>query len=364
MSIAIITPRMPPALDGIGDYCYQLWQHWSPGKRPTNFIVLESAQKSREFCPEINIHQIEPDENTLVSTLNNLNVDIVFLQYVGYGYDINGAPFWLVEALDKWLSQNTHRKLVTMFHESIAGGMPWQRVFWFQGKQKQCINKLLHLSSKIATSCQPNKESLLRINAGKPIEIIPIGCSFPVTASPEKNWQQLLIFGKEFARLRAIRLHKNLLKALVDKGLIEKLVLAGQLGQATDQTLALIKQLSPNLPVTTHYNFSSDAIAQEIRESGLSLMHTQSTHLLKSTSFHLAAKLGQVAITIDTGEPEPPFQSERHLLSYKNNLAIERQLADKQQLQTISSQVLDLAYSYLDWEIIAQRWQELFENLQ
>lgn len=364
MSIAVITPRLPPALDGIGDYCYQLWQHWTPDNRPTNFIVLDSARESQEFWPQVNILQTEHNENSLVGTLNSLSVDTVFLQYVGYGYDFNGAPFWLVAALEKWLAQNNNRKLVTMFHESIAGGMPWQRVFWYQGKQKQCINKLLHLSHKIATSCQPNKLSLLRIYNSKPIEIIPLGCSFSVTACKDKNWQQLLVFGKEYARLRAIRLHKHLLKSLVDKGLINKLVLAGQLSSSTDQTLALVKQVSPNLPVSTYYNFPSDAVPQEIQESGLSLMHTQSTHLLKSTSFHLAARLGQIAIAVDAGLPEPPFHSGQHLLAYKHNLTIESAISNKQQLQAMSNQLLEIANSYLAWPAIAHRWQEVLAKLE
>ncbi len=361
MSIAIITPRLPPSMDGLGDYCFQLCKHWPNSDKPLNFIVLDSAEKSREFWTETNIRQIDRNKLSLLNTLESLAVDTVFLQYVGYGYDANGAPSWLKDALEDWLDQSSLHRLVTMFHETWSSGQVWQKVFWYMGKQKQCVKDLMLLSNEMGTSCQVNKHSLDLLGTNKTVNIIPLGSSFDVAPVATKNWQQLLIFGKEYARLRGLTTHKVLISKLIESGLIKRIVLAGQLDSLeNDKSLQIIKEQLPAIEVVTAYNFESNNVPISVIESGLALMHTQSTHMLKSTSFHLAAKLGQVSLSEDSGSADKPFIKGQHYLSYLENTDdILADLANESNLKSISSQVSNLANTYLSWPEIASNWAHL-----
>lgn len=364
MSIAIVTPRLPPSMDGLGDYCYQLCKHWPNADSPLNFIVLDSAEKSREFWTGADIRQIDRNKQSLLNTLASLEVDTVFLQYVGYGYDPNGAPSWLAEALEEWLQQSSLHRLVTMFHETWSSGKIWQRVFWYMGKQKQCVKDLMLLSNEMGTSCQVNKHSLDLLGTNKTVNIIPLGCSFDVVPTTAKNWKQLLIFGKEYARLRGLETHRHLISKLVESGLVERIVLAGQLDSLdNDTSLRILQGQLPAIEVTTAYNFESNNVPQSVVESGLSLMHTQSTHMLKSTSFHLAAKLGHVCLSEDSGPADEPFLNGQHYLSYlKDTDEILADITDKTKLGSISNQLSQLANTYLSWIDIAKRWEALITN--
>lgn len=358
MSIAIITPRLPPSMDGLGDYCYQLCKHWPNPNTPRHFIVLDSAEESRKFWTEINIRQIDRNKPSLLNILDSLEVDTVFLQYVGYGYDANGAPSWLPAALEDWLKKSSLHRLVTMFHETWSSGQVWQKVFWYMGKQKQCVKDLMLLSNEMGTSCQVNKHSLDLLGTNKTVNIIPLGSSFDVAQAATKNWKQLLIFGKEYARLRGLMTHKDLISRLVESGLVERIVLAGQLDSLdNDKSLQIIQKQLPAIEVITAYNFESNNVPLSVIESGLALMHTQSTHMLKSTSFHLAAKLGQVSLSEDSGSADQPFIKGQQYLSYvKNTDDILADLADKSKLESVSSQVSHLANTYLSWPEIARNW--------
>lgn len=350
-------------MDGLADYCYQMWHHWPDGGRPQNFLVLDSADESRMYWPQVDIKQFQPSEAALLAMLKESSASTVFLQYVGYGFDINGCPMWLPTALKRWLDDDTSRRLVIMFHETWSSGMPWQRVFWFMGKQKQCVSKLMSLASNMVTSCRVNRSSLQVLGIDKPIQIIPLGCSFAVDATETKNWKQLLIFGKEYARLRAVQTHTALLRQLIEQQKIERIVLAGQstIGVSDDATAKFIKERLPEIELTTAYNFSSSVVPDSVTGSGLSLMHTQSTHLLKSTSFHLAAKLGQVAIAADHGPADPPFLSGKHYLSYPIDkpgqlLSV---LADPTALHSIAKEIAQIAETYLSWREIAATWHQV-----
>ncbi len=363
MPICVITPRLPPAMDGLGDYCYQMWHHWPNGEKPQGFLVLDSVDESRKHWPQVAIDQFEPSENGLLTRLSKMNVDTVFLQYVGYGFDVNGCPSWLPAALKQWLDGNSGRRLVTMFHETWSSGKPWQKVFWLMGKQKKCVSDLMQLSSAIITSCEVNRQSLLALGVNKPVQIIPLGCSFAVDASAVKNWKQLLIFGKEYARVRGVQTHVELLEQLIKQGAIERIVLSGQC-TGKDLAAEFIRDKLPSLNLTTAYNFASSQVPSSVQESGLSLMHTQSTHLLKSTSFHLAAKLGQVSIAEDSGPADTPFISGKHYLAYpvdKPDILISS--LNDQHLESISHDVSQLASTYLSWREIAATWHQVFESL-
>jgi hypothetical protein len=328
------------------------------------YLVHDGAQASRTVFPEVKIETLETTDSGLLAQLENLQVKTIFLQYVGYGYANDGAPLVLCQSLSKWRNNSADRRLIVMFHEVFSHGMPWQRVFWQVPKQKRSVSTLLDAASTVVTSMQPNANSIHALRPHIPIKIIPIGSSFSASAPSKRNWKQLLIFGKQYARVRALKAHKQLLEQLVSEHLIDTIVLAGECTNVDDDRAEFLLR-SWNLPVkiVTAYNFAANDIADEISTSALSLMHTQSSNLLKSTSFQLAAQLGQVAIARRELEMEPPFRAGRHYLSYTDNDMTDllHCLHDAGRRQQISQTMAQAGKDNLSWQHIAQSWREILQ---
>src|SRR5438105_2547422 len=78
LSLCVIIPRVPPAIDGIGDYCHQLWRALgaepeeragrplsqgaepvAAGESPLNwsFIVMDGGEASRQLFGDTRIAQ-------------------------------------------------------------------------------------------------------------------------------------------------------------------------------------------------------------------------------------------------------------------------------------------------------------------
>src|SRR5258708_7494288 len=91
-SICFITPCLPPAIDGLGDYCRQLWRHW-PSPRPDwRFLVAGGAELSARDWTDVQISQFEKSRSGLLEALSGSQANLAVLQYVGYGYDPTGRP--------------------------------------------------------------------------------------------------------------------------------------------------------------------------------------------------------------------------------------------------------------------------------
>lgn len=364
--VCVITPALPPAIDGLGDYCKQLWSNWPREEQQDeviwHFLVVSEAAESCKHWPEVSIDQFNPDATGLLSALERINADIVLLQYVGYGYESSGRPYWLCEALEAWCASGPNKRLIVMFHETWASGFPWQKVFWQQSGQRRCAARLLSMASPAVTSNQATLRDLESLALSSELITIPLGSSFSLESGLDRLWSQLLIFGKESSRLRAITLHGNLVRSMTAAGLIDSIVLAGQCSsQAGDCGKRLIESWNLAVEVRAEFNFERDKVPSGVTSSGLSLMHTQSTCLLKSTSFQLAAKLGQVPIVIQEEDPGDSVFPGRHYLGYKPGHvdSVLDVLRNPAGLESISANISELGATRLSWTEIAKSWSAL-----
>lgn len=379
-SVCFIAPRLLPAIDGIGDYCRQLWEHY-PGAatqitsdksdtvqpRPRwKFLVTEGALASAECWPEVDIGQFDLSRAGLLSALEAAEPTVVVLQYVGYGYDRNGSPDWLPEALSEWLARrDTPRRLIVMFHETWARGVPWQRAFWQQARQRKCVERLLSLSTIAVTSTEANLRDLRSLAPARALKLIPIGASFPLLPVRPKNWRQWLVFGREATRLRALRMHGYLMEQAARAGAIASIVLAGESTQPTeDASRRILEAWRLPCAVQCAFNFPGHDLPECVLTSGISLMHTQSTYLLKSTSFLLAAGLGQVAITRQEREPGQDLVGGTHYLSYRPGTVgdLVELLKSREPLEIIARQAAGLGATTLSWPQIAASWADLLAS--
>lgn len=326
-----------------------------------HFLVLEGEDASRTFWPEVQITKFAPSARELLSNLERTGADVILLQYVGYGYSPDGSPSWLAEAISDRISLDESARVVVMFHETFSSGQPWQGVFWQMPRQKRCARRLLDLASPAVTSTNVNADSLRELNPNKPITIIPIGSNCRVDEAVPLDFKRLLVFGKEQARLRALKLHEPLIKRIDDSSAINSIVLAGERSAPIDASERFLRSLSLRSEIITAYNFSNEVLPYVVLECGLALMHTQSTHLLKSTAFQLSVQLGQVAVAIDTGNADPPFDAGGHYLSYKKNQLGELTglLSDREILSEISQSAMIQARNHLSWSRIAGLWSKV-----
>lgn len=204
-------PRLPPAVDGVGDYAFnlasQLRQDFAI---ETHFIVGDPAWVGATQIEGFPITQVtRRSAATLLSLLTLLALPrtIVLLHYVNYGYAKRGCPFWLVDGLERWLGLGVNRVLVTMFHEIYASGPPWASSFWLSPVQRNLAVRLAYLSDRCLTSRQGYAKILDELSRGKhaTVTTLPV---FSNIGEPEqvpplaKRDRRLVVFGGRNNRLR------------------------------------------------------------------------------------------------------------------------------------------------------------------
>ena len=100
MKILQIVPKLPPSIDGVGDYAFNLALGLkSYSNIQTEFLVGDSKWKGTKIIngfPVINFNSEKKDD--YLEILNKYS--LVLLQYVGYGYEKRGCPYWLINGIE------------------------------------------------------------------------------------------------------------------------------------------------------------------------------------------------------------------------------------------------------------------------
>jgi hypothetical protein len=201
-NITQIVPRLPPAIDGVGDYAANLAKrlHKNFGYR-THFVIGDSAWKEKEYQDSFSVSRVaERSEGALLSCLRGAS-NTVLLHYVGYGYEKRGCPQWLVDGLELWRHTGGERKLVTMFHEVYAFGPIWTSSFWLAPLQKRLAGRLARLSSHCLTNREEYADFIHRLDSkgGKQVTVLPVfsnvGESDEMPSPLAKRKRRLVVFG-------------------------------------------------------------------------------------------------------------------------------------------------------------------------
>ncbi|MTJ53681.1 glycosyltransferase family 1 protein [Anabaena sp. UHCC 0253] len=212
MNIIQIVPRLPPAIDGVGDYALNLARQLRKDfSIHTHFIVGNSTWKGTAEIEGFTVNQITDNSaNTLLTLLScNDSSSSILLHYVGYGYAQRGCPVWLVEGLQRWKSLYPKSNLVTMFHELYASGYPpWTSSFWLFPLQKSLAARLAQLSDRCVTSKKLYADIITQISQGKHNQVLFLPV-FSTVGEPEKlppdlseRQHRLVIFGGVANRAR------------------------------------------------------------------------------------------------------------------------------------------------------------------
>lgn len=248
MLVLSIVPRLPPAVDGVGDYAlklaHQLFQEFDI---KTHFATSDVTQIAENQADVLAVNQLNAHTAaSLLALLQDSKTTVVLLHYVSYGYAKRGCPTWLIEGLENWKAKNPEVRLVTMFHEVYASGPPWTSAFWLSSLQRNLATRLAKLSDRILTSKQFYAELLCEL-APKHYSQIPVLPIFSTVGEPKRVLQlakrspQLVVFGGRASRLRVYQDSTDILIKVCQTLDIKKVL---DIGPPTGLNLSFIKEVS------------------------------------------------------------------------------------------------------------------------
>jgi glycosyltransferase involved in cell wall biosynthesis len=216
VTIILISNRVPPAVDGVGDYTLRLARAFASAGHAVHIICKVQEVAS---APEgITVHPIvqiwdRSAARPLIRLIMAIQPDWVGLQYVPNAFQKCGLPLALPGLL-RQISQTGVPVWVT-FHEVHVRLHGWSGRL-VGGLQRRVARALCHLAKVCVTSIGFYQQLLAPYHAN--IHLIPIGSNIEpgAVAAPQREaLRQRLFPGLPYVvSTFGIRRHKNLLAAL------------------------------------------------------------------------------------------------------------------------------------------------------
>jgi hypothetical protein len=130
------------------------------------------------------------------------DADAAVLEYSLYSYQRYGIPHWMVGALADWKSGA--KRLVTVFHEIYANGMPWSTAFWTSPPQRYVSRRIATLSDGMITTTERHGRILRNWAPQRKIVVLPVPSNIgePSALSPHRE-NAIAVFGLSGSRGRA-----------------------------------------------------------------------------------------------------------------------------------------------------------------
>jgi hypothetical protein len=335
-SVISIVPRLPPAIDGVGDYALNLARQLRKDFNiQTRFIVGNQNWSGNTEIEGFPVSQVlDSSANTLLAQLSIAPLSPVLLHYVGYGYAQRGCPVWLIEGLQRWKSLYPQRSFVTMFHEVYGYGSPWTSSFWLLPLQKNLVSRLLKYSNQCITSNQDYVDRLTNLIDVKSDRIItmPVFSNIgePKSVKPlVQRSKKIVIFGHKNSRAQVYQECMTALAAICELLNIEQI---DDIGVPTGLELSTIA----NVPVVENGIIESQEISQILQDSIVGFLNFPlPTYLAKSTIFSTFCAHGVVPCMIASSPiPIDNIETDKHYWSYQKhssqlNLQVGQEIADR-----------------------------------
>jgi hypothetical protein len=225
MTLVQIVPRLPPSISGLGDYALSLARRLSSGFGiRTHFIVGDDSWRGEESIEGFSVSRMTMrSAGALCFELESVaGVDTILLHYVGYGYARRGCPCWLIAGLRQWrrgAAGASRPRLVTMFHETFAGGSPLTSAFWLSPAQKRLVTLLARWSDHCVTNTESSATLLERLSCDrhKTVQILPVFSNvgelkrpLPLINRPRK----MVVFGTSGRRIEVYKRSQALVNQL------------------------------------------------------------------------------------------------------------------------------------------------------
>jgi hypothetical protein len=313
MHIIQIVPKLPPTIDGVGDYALNLAiQLRKDFAIETHFLVCNPKWIGAKSIEDFSIRKVTEFSTLDLLSLLSSDISIVLLHYVGYGYAKRGCPVWLVEGLERWKSNNTNARLVTMFHEVYASGPIWTSSFWLSRLQRNIAARLVQLSDRCLTSKQLYAEILYKLSRyqHKEIAAIPVFSNIyePQQVLPlAERKRHLVIFGGRRNRLQVYQNASAMLNRTCELLRIEKIL---DIGFPMDLHLSSFK----GRPIVEMGQQPAAKISDILLNSLVGFLNYNPDYLAKSSIFAAYCAHGLLPVSthrstfpIDGIEPEKHY---------------------------------------------------------
>ena len=378
-----IVPTVPPAFNGLADYCYKLWEHWPQPRPDWKCLVAHVPAGAQDAWPDAEISAFAPGKNGLLAALERSAPSCVVLHYVGYAYQKKGAPWWLPAALRSW-KQRSGGRLCVIFHETYAVATPRQSAYWLQPLTKSIVVQLAELADSWITTNEAATLNLMEdlSVSGARGRVLPVGSAIEPSAPIdfERPWPlsnggklRVIVFGLPKSRVSALRAHANLLKLACQRDLIESIALVGKSGD-TSQNEAMQQlqaQIAPDQGAEfwqTHADLTPAQISRLFAENHLALSRNVPEHLTKSTIYAAACVHGLVTLCLPArretmpvltlGQGDAPFRAPHLSNDDEHPGAALDALQNARAMGELRAQVREVAAHRLNWERITREWAQ------
>lgn len=305
MIVLQITPQLPPAVNGLGDYSLRLAQQLRKDFGIETHFLIDDPDCSASAIDGFPVHQIEArTASALLSARTRCpSLTSVLLHYVGYGYAKRGAPLWLIKGLENWQRHYGDVPLLTMFHEVYASGPFWTSSFWLSPLQKHLAARLSRLSDFCLTSRQGYAEILRELGQNKhhSISVLPVFSNIgepTQTPLPLKDRRRrLVVFGGRYSRLRVYQNSLSVLKEVCRALEIEEVI---DVGPATGLAASRIN----GAPIVQMGKMPAEKISSLLSDSIAGYLDYDPAFLAKSTIFaaYCAHKLIPICATYNASQ--------------------------------------------------------------
>ena len=375
-----IVPTVPPAFNGLADYCFKLWQHWAAPRPAWHCLAARVPPGAQEAWPQAEISSFSPDKNGLLSALERAAPACVVLHYVGYAYQKRGIPLGLAPALRAWKARSGGRVCV-MFHETYASGSPRSSAFWLTPIARNIAIELARLADSWVTSNEAAAAHLVHgIGAdARRGRLIPVGSNVEPNApiDYERPWPlaggeklRVAVFGLPHNRVAVLKAHRHLLRQLCQNGMVQTINL---IGKSHDGPSAELREIQEHIAPDgadlwrSFPDLAPAPLSDVLRNNDLSLSRNSPGHLTKSGSYAAACLHGLVTICapdephsrpasgLHGAEVAPPFRANDDARAAQTL----EWLRDFEAVETLRAQVKTAARGRLSWPEIVREWQEV-----
>jgi hypothetical protein len=289
MKVISIVPRLPPSIDGVGDYALRLAQQlYQDHGLSTHFIVADPDWTGQIDSPGISADRVSAHSAdallALLTKHSQTSPTTVLLQFSGYGYAKRSCCFWLVEGLARWKHNTTKARLITMFHEVYSAfGMPWRHHFWVTPMQRYLSARLMQISDSVLTNAELHAKMLYGLcpETKCSIAIFPVlsGIGEPqAILKLSERQKHLVIFGQAGSRIQVYRNAQRMIGEVCHRLEIEQIL---DIGQPTGMDLQTIG----DVPLLEKGRLSAIEISQILQTSIAGLLNYDANRLAKSSVF-------------------------------------------------------------------------------
>lgn len=185
---------MPPIVDGVGDYTYNLAHEFTQHEHKV-IVVCSNCSETKIETTEFTVLPIITKWNKkagqqIVAIIKKYNINIVSLQYVPHGFHPKGLPFGLIALLHEINKANV--KKMTFFHEVCIDYWGWniKRTLFSYGI-KYIAKKIIENSDYIATSIEHYAKRIQKLKKGINISTIHIASNIPKHNYTKEYLEQL-----------------------------------------------------------------------------------------------------------------------------------------------------------------------------